>query len=454
MLPGRLFVVVSTGQNVANLPPLLEHAQAGDRVVWVESAEARKKGWSRGAKVVLARRGFEALADIHVEEIDDLGALVTSSQAAVEEARRQQLRPHLILNGGQKLTPQGLLRAWGHLDPVLLYGEQQPAVCKTYPATLDRAAQVHSYTRHTLDLPEILEASDHQIFGSEGSQFWPGPLAADVAGEAYGLDPVYTAELHRGHHLRREMPAEDRLPGYPAVRQADASAVREWKQALLAPLRKRGLTMGESEDGVFELIYNRTLGLARAGALTLARVGQVPLPQLGPAFERGVARRVHAWLQAVSHPAIQSAWRGVKVASQRDPARVRAEFDVLLVLKSGVLWHLECKSFTADNKDLDARLFNLQQAGSQLARMVLCGPLYTGFVGEAWFAGQHDLRHRVEALRHFSFVPFTLPGQPESYVLEGEAAQTFGCPTLEATLDGVLRGYRLPEPRPEKETGP
>ena len=87
----------------------------------------------------------------------------------------------------------------------------------------------------------------------------------------------------------------------------------------------------------------------------------------------------------------------------------------------------------ADEQRLDM-VDAAQQAGSQLARMAICGPLLTGFVAEAWFAPQHDLRKRIEVSRQFSFIPFTLPGQPESYVLE-EPAQTFSCPCLEAALD-------------------
>src|SRR5262249_5667173 len=93
----RLFVVVSTGQNVANLPPLLEHGEDSDQVVWVESAGARRAGWSQGARGVLARLGFDTLPDIEVAALDDLGDLVEQSQSALAAAREHGLRPHLIL---------------------------------------------------------------------------------------------------------------------------------------------------------------------------------------------------------------------------------------------------------------------------------------------------------------------------------------------------------------------
>jgi hypothetical protein len=442
-MSGRLFVVVSTGQNVANLPPLLEHAEPGDKVVWVESAPARRGRWSAGARGVLERLGLVTLPDTCVEEIDDLAGLADASRDAVEHARREGLRAHLILNGGPKLTPLGLLRAWGGLEPVLLYGEQQPAVCKSFHTSLAGPAEVRPYHRHMLDLPEVLEVSGHQLHDSRGTKFWPGPLADDLARERYGDDAAFTAGLHQAHHLRGQPLPREALPSYRVACQLTEEEVRKWKQDVLSPLRKRGLQMSADDAGPFELLYNRTLGLAWAAAKERHGAARPAVEPLGPAFHRAVARRVHAWLEAVNHPAVHSAWRDVKVAGRRDPHVVLAEFDVLLVLKNGVLWHLECKSFEADLKDLDARLFNLQQAGSQLARMALCGPVLTGCAGEPWFTAQHDLRLRIEARQRLTFVPFTLPGQPGTYVVEEVGApQTFACPTLEETLEGALRIYR------------
>jgi hypothetical protein len=455
MSPRRLFVVVSTGQGVANLPPLLEHSERGDRVVWIESDEARKRNWSEGARGVLTRFGLTALADgdaagavegfaIHVKELDDLAALVEACKPAVELARRQCLRPHLILNGGPKLTPLGLLRAWGELDPVLLYGEQQPVVCKTFPVRLDRPPDIRPYTCHTLDLPEILEVRGYQVFDNEGVKFWPGPLADDLAREPYGVSEPDTAELHRQWHQFGRVPSPSDQP----LRYADLAALVPglldgWKQALpaLAGPERREL----SNDGLFRTIYHATLKLAREAGTARCRAGQPVLTPIGPAFERAVARRVHAWLERAKHPAVRSAWRGVKVATRRDPLRVRAEFDILLVLTSGLLWHLECKSFAADVKDLDARLFNLQQASSQLAQMALCGPLLARHAAEDWFAHQHELREKVEERRYLTFVPFTLPGQPDKYLVnDAGVAREFSCPTLEAVIERALEGYRLP----------
>src|SRR5262249_11028702 len=139
---------------------------------------------------------------------------------------------------------------------------------------------------------------------------------------------------------------------------------------------------------VLELIYNRTVGVARAGAKERAKQG--PIDSIGTAFENAVARRVYCWLEAAKHPAVQSAWRNVKVyRGEPDPV---AQLDVVLVLKNGLLLHLECKSFTVDLKDLNSRLYVLQQAGSLGARMAVCAPVLTGFAAQEWFSGQHERR--------------------------------------------------------------
>jgi hypothetical protein len=298
---------------------------------------------------------------------------------------------------------------------------------------------VNRYEKHKLDLPDVLTASGHRI--EEGVKFWPGPLAEDLVRENYGEDEDRTARLHLTHHLRSEAREGEPLPGFRVVSQFAPDHVRRWKQAILAPLRKHGLQESAVTDGDLELIYNQTLGAARRGQEARARAGQSCVEPIGPPFELAVARRVQAWLECRQHPAVQSAWRKVTVSREGGPATV-AELDVVLVLKNGLLLHLECKTFTADLKDLNARLYLLQQAGSLGARMVVCAPVLTGFANEEWFADQHKRRLWFESQRHLGFVPFTLPGQPVEYVAEhGGEPQAYACPEMESALEAALRMY-------------
>lgn len=81
--PPRLFLAVSTGQRVANLPPILECARAErDAVVWLDSELARKSRWSEGASTVLRKRGYQVFATKDVLDEDvlpDVPAEVTQA---------------------------------------------------------------------------------------------------------------------------------------------------------------------------------------------------------------------------------------------------------------------------------------------------------------------------------------------------------------------------------------
>ena len=109
-----------------------------------------------------------------------------------------------------------------------------------------------------------------------------------------------------------------------------------------------------------------------------------------------------------------------------------------------ILLSIECKAFTAEQKDLDARLLNLQGAGSQ-ANMAVCGPVYTYFWQQPWFQPMHSLKKRVEGLGgRFPFLPFTLPGQPKKYQVTisstGETEQG-ECLTFEEAFSRLMAPY-------------
>ena len=53
----KLFIAVSTGQGIANVPPILEHAEAGDSVLWIESPMAKALGWN-----MAQRKSWNAMA--------------------------------------------------------------------------------------------------------------------------------------------------------------------------------------------------------------------------------------------------------------------------------------------------------------------------------------------------------------------------------------------------------
>jgi hypothetical protein len=196
----QLFILVSTGQSVANLAPLLEYAQPDDEVLWVESRLARDKGWSNGCRMVLHNHRLNILSpDVLVERINDPTELVRACGPFVEQRRQLGQNVYLVANGGNKLTPIGLIHGFAGLAPCVLYGDERPAVCWTFTDSFHQSPGLHPYECHELDLPDILQASNHVLHGNGHRRIWPGPLPDDVAGEPYGLDPACTALLHADH---------------------------------------------------------------------------------------------------------------------------------------------------------------------------------------------------------------------------------------------------------------
>lgn len=433
----QTFILVSTGQAVANLPPVLEYAGPGDRVAWIESRRARAEGWSAGARAVLARYGLVAGPDIPVDEVNDPAQVVAACRAAAEALGGS--RPVVVANGGNKLTPVGLLFGLQALHPVVLYGEEQPAVCWRFEDGFGVPPEIRPYARHTLDLPDILEAGGHAIQNPDAAErFWPGPLPTHLSTRRYGSDPVYSAQLHRDHFARADLNRQtDRLT-YPVVQAAAPDLLRLWKAELPAiPFPDR---RDLRRDEVFGRVYRSTQDLADGAAARLA-ARDLPLPAepLGPALENAVSVRVHRWLTAIRPVAVQAAWRNARVGFAGSP-RTTAEFDVLLVLRNGVLLHLECKSAAAGLKDLHARLWNLQRASSRLARMAVCLPCFTAFGGEPWAQSLGELTAQVDGAREpgrMDVVRFTLPGQPHARPGESD------CPPFEDALDDLLAPYLL-----------
>lgn len=442
MTARQLFIVVATGNRVANLPPILERAQPGDRVLWVESKEALDRRWSEGSRRVLEQHGLEHVEpSVRVEQINDPVEMAQRCAPFVQQLQDPHLRPVLVMNGGQKLSPIGLLRAWEAHQPIILYGSDRPAVLWTFEEGLGRSPSIRPYVRHRLDLDDILTVSGHlRIAGKDGParQLWPSSeLPRDLLEEAYAVDPVYTGRLHSDHyHWARAERRSDGPVSYDQVlRLVPPQRLANWRQSLRQVTSAINRTVEKS-------LYHATLNLAETAASFDARSGlSIPTTDLGSSLERAAARRVVLAMNEPLARAVQSVWANVVVAREDSPETSVAEWDVVVVLRNGILFGLECKTATAEQKDLDARLLNLQLAGSSLAEMALCIPLFTAFAAEPWFAALHTMRQRADRLKRLAFLPMTLAGQPETYSVAAEDERPFSCPTFEAALEKILRPY-------------
>lgn len=74
-----LFLALSTRQNLANVPPLLQHMKPCDKLVWLESERAAANGWTVGAESVLRDRGLTGQERLQIgASLDDIQQAVAA----------------------------------------------------------------------------------------------------------------------------------------------------------------------------------------------------------------------------------------------------------------------------------------------------------------------------------------------------------------------------------------
>jgi hypothetical protein len=437
----NLFVLVSTGQRVANLPPVLEIAQRGDQVLWVESDEANRLNWTAGPRAVLEAQGLQTWQVVRLAHVNDPSLLTATLEPIARAVTGRYAAVYLVTNGGTKHTPIGLLNAFHCCAPRLLYGDERPAVYSVFPPGLAAPPAVAPYTRHRLDLADILRLNGYAVAtGCQPARLWPNPLPADLRQEQYGVDEPYTYQLHEQHYAWASVPTGAQRVRFEELEGLVPDTYERWMKTL-EQLRFAMTTQNVSN------VYFGTLNLgeaARQAANRRAYGLTPPAASIGPSLEHAVARRVWGWLQANPHPAVQSVWIGVTIARENTGHQAEAEFDLLLVLRNGILFHLECKSANVEQRDLDANTHRLRQAGSQLARSAVVIPVFTRCAATPWFTALHATRLRLEEqLGRQHVVPFTWPGQPEVYELpNADPPEAFRCQSFEDGLTALLRPYR------------
>jgi len=439
----RVFIVVATGQPVANLPPILAYGQPGlDGILWLLSAKAKEYGYAHSSIEVLKARGF---ADHQPLEVSD-------HPGELAEALREwlganpALRPVLVGNGGTKLGGLGLADALANRDHCVVYGDGQP--CRLWIKESPAADWTwRPYAEATLSLTEILTLTGNVIENpSAARRFWPD--LADWPTDSFGEAPEPTAAAHDEFDL---YDAAKRALARPPPRYREAAALAPaemagWREAVINLGRRirNLLNAGRNLDGLeLAATFNKAADLARRAERQAELLAARPGERIGPRFERATARRVRAWLTIKPRRPIIEAWENVLVRKTAPAGATKPnasiDMDVTLVLTNGVLLNLECKSFESDAKDLTARLLNLQTVGSRLADMYVCAPVYTDCVDRPWFQKIAEMR-RVVSDTTLKFIAFTLPGQPPTWI--DSAGKEHPCPSFEAALDAAIAPYR------------
>lgn len=438
-MPKQLFIALSTGQNIANVLPLLERAQPTDRIMWLESPLAAAQGWSNAAMQLLGDYGY-AEQRRHAIGSDDLAAVAATVHAVLAE-HADEYQPVFIANGGTKLQA---LAAYVRPDLPVLYSLDRPCAYEWYPHGIGEQGERHRYQHHRLDLDAVLQLRGMERKDTDAQCLW-GNNAQPLEPTWYGQDEQRTVELHDRHHARslQRVEAHQTLP-----RDQLWAAVRDSQQEGLAKLRGqlRAWAGRNPSDGLLQNIALSSRKLFEQAVVSKQRQATttLPLQPLGELFEQAVAQRTVEFLRGNPQvaAAVQSVWLNAKAGKRGAEQPVAMETDILIVLKNGILLHIECKSHKAENKDLDARLLNLQNASSLLAKMAVCSPCYTQYSDKPWFVTQHEFKQRVQNLQAFTWLPFELLGQPAHYCLPQETqGRQYTCGTFAEELAKLFKPF-------------
>lgn len=444
-----LFLAVATGQGIANVPPILEVAKDGDFVLWLETPEAARKGFANGSDAVLKRK-FNGLRTERVAISDaPKDVCATLVNWLNERGVALALQGHsavLVGNGG----PKPISSALGHLLEKApgtfgtIYGQDQPAELRVMPdgAMGDLFRYPYQRVRHRLTFEDILACSGHVLAkDSKPIKLWPHAANVATLGHSYTLDVESTRNLHERHYRRGKLKEEIKtgLAHFGSARDFLTDRVQNWRRDLTI----KG-AQAITSDKVAEGIFNSTLNISRDAyyKCKLAAAGLDGLPTIGDLFEQAVAQRVQRWLTTDGKTMpICEAWLNVGIARITTPNKSAQQLDIVFVLANGVVLSLECKTFDAEKKDIDARLLNLHQSGSRLARLVICAPVYTQFSNEEWFLAIHE--NVEERFKPFGpFIGFTLCDQSDQYTIAiNGVSQQFTCAPFEESLARLFEPY-------------
>jgi len=418
------FVTISTGNQVSNLPPILDRAKPGDRVVWLESDQAKKNDWIKGAGDVLQRRDIKNFRQPIIGDINDPTNIADAFKAGLAQAGANHERCdklNIILNGGKKLSPIGIVLAVQELQiadqlsvPVdYLYGDDRPACLQIHEDEILSPMVRSEYDdQSSPSLDEIFQTKGYRADCHPANVWRWGD--APVAMPRYGSDKNYTDRIHKAwfHHSQPH---------------GNLKKLIHWDS--------------REQDRWDKLVD-------KSEPWWLEEKGRW---NIGPCFEELVWQRVIYFLQERKtqlRPVVKECWKNVKIPDCIIDDQI-AELDVVLVLTNGILLHLECKSHAIDFKDMDARIINLQRSSGNLARMMIVTPMFPTFAQRKWFPDMHKRYTRIQqwAMRGSSVIPYTLPEPPSNYQLsQGDQPEGIPYPfsgSFEMALENCLKPYCL-----------
>jgi len=452
-----LHIAVSTGQNITNLIPVMQPGIGVSRVWLLETATAQRSHWSAGLMGVLERRNI-TVKQIPLEGLDsDITGMIKKLKQLLEKEAEPVW---WNLGGGQKpqqiacwetfkyrnetleipdkvcYTNQddiGLLETWSFKEglpkrsierikvnigaaeifkvfgfnikgnPTLIYKDKK--VCKTLDVfdwipipEFREFFFLLAATKQVNEQSTISPTTLHNYLKSSKSKF--ANLAADTVGRLIKIlqnengfisfDENYDFRLNKTNQSLKQSDFIRTI--FNIIQDAIPVPIIEISNEVLK--RKLSSDCIELNYKSFEILTDNHFHAT------------------GPYFEQVVIQRVKKLLETKPHP-ITEAYANLEI--EKDGNTI-AEYDVLCVTEKGTIIALDAKTFKFENKDIDARLYNLEKGSGFYRTFSAVFPYDWEDIGKSWFNTLASLPFDLNR-KKFSFYIINDTNEPADFFI-------------------------------------
>lgn len=367
-----LDIALSSANNWPDVQSILDRTGEPGSILWIETAEARRKRWGKGAVALLGMNGREVLT----LQLSDQADHEPSRFAEEIQAQRLQMdldqEVHLHLNGGTKWMQVILTQAFPEGSIHYIEGERHHLKTEGGWSTegigiqpdLEAILMCYGFERKPLGLPKSL------------GEFLPTD----------GWGPAFV-EWQISHLHMTEKVAKQKLEWF----SGDLTEVLDWSGMTTSFDALAFSDLATSKDGLALMAWRKRMSEERVQEIwcdfqlhldwwighSCGRwTGNQSPPSAGHLFEKQVSSALAPYAQEWGVHATHQNWT---IVSADLPQMDHAELDILWLLKSGRTVVFECKAWNqrregevSTRKDLAGRLENYRRSLGSLSQMVLC----------------------------------------------------------------------------------
>lgn len=411
-----IMIGVSTGQNITNLIPAVQQGMKVTKFVLLETSTAISRKWSQGLLDVLKQREI-SVECISLEGID---SHISNIQTKLFDTFKDEKKPMIWnLGGGQK--PQqipiwevfkmrnevlnipdivcyanqddtGILEIWEYQNGNITTRTEKISVDLSAEEIfkvfgfdfLEQPQKIYDRKR-VVNYPQTNDLFIHQEFRQY--LFEVASFYSNKREEKFSIDDIKSIVSRYSSEFESEI---FNIIQSQNIHQKNVAI----RSLLLGSNKKNGLLESKlresSSDFSFKL-QDEKLKILISQIISnnveympndiVAKLG-LSKNTTGDYFEKILIDRVKAKLESTTEHNVIEAYANLK--TQKNGQAI-AEYDILCVTEKGTIIALDAKTFSFEKKDIDARLYNLEQGSGFYRTFSAIFPYDTADFEREWF---------------------------------------------------------------------